>query len=199
MALQDAGGDDRSMEKTDTRQTAPARSHSLREAIRQARIKEAETIDRVADRRSSELARLEVLKAGLEGIFDEIPATEDRFDLALVPSLPARLWIDMFTYVTMDAASEVYRLIRNGREGRRVIAEARDVAEIGDRITEYIAQQIVARERQLDGMDEVERRAPPIEVIEQEPRSGAGLAIGAFLIGFLTAVLGIIGLIYVNP
>ncbi|MGH6833866.1 MAG: hypothetical protein ACRECM_12770, partial [Methyloceanibacter sp.] len=64
----------------------PAASRSLREAIRQARIEEAERLDLSADQRDGEIARLELLMAELEAVFDELPAHDDRFNLALVPS-----------------------------------------------------------------------------------------------------------------
>ena len=47
----------------------PAASRSLREAIRTARLEEAEHLDRTADLRDSEIARLELLKADLETVF----------------------------------------------------------------------------------------------------------------------------------
>src|SRR3990170_2586107 len=80
----------------------PAASRSLREAIRQARLEEAERLDLSADHRDGEIARLELLKAELQAGFAELPAHYDRFNLALVPSRPARLWIDLFTYAAID-------------------------------------------------------------------------------------------------
>ncbi len=44
----------------------PAATRSLREAIRKARIEEAGRLDQTADRRDSEMARLELLKTELE-------------------------------------------------------------------------------------------------------------------------------------
>ncbi|MGD9196443.1 MAG: hypothetical protein PVH10_10450, partial [Methyloceanibacter sp.] len=80
----------------------PAASRSLREAIRRARLEEAERLDEAADHRDGEFARLELLKSELEAVFADIPTNDDRFNLALVPTRPARLWIDLFTYVTVD-------------------------------------------------------------------------------------------------
>lgn len=187
------------MENSEARQREPAASRSLREAIKQARLKEAVNIDLVADRRSSELARLEVLKAALEPVFDEVPEGEDRFDLALVPSVPARLWIDMFTYVTMDSTNQIYRLVRNGRNGRRVLGETREVGDMRQQVTDYIAQQIVDRERQLNGLDAIERRAGDLQPEGTRSGSRAGTVIAAFLVGFLTAVFGMLALVYLTP
>ena len=75
----------------------PAATRSLHDAVRKARVEEAYQLDETADRRDSEIARLELLKAELEAVFAEVPANDDRFTLMLVPSRPARLWIDLFT------------------------------------------------------------------------------------------------------
>ncbi len=167
----------------------PAQSGSLREAVSQARLEEAQSIDRELDLRSSELARLEILKSALDKVFDEVPADDDRFDLALVPSTPARLWVDMFTYVEMDSECERYRLIRNQREGRRVLVDTSDIGVIKGRVTEYLARQIVARERQLAGYADL----PPL-VGGRRRRSGLWRLIGVFVIGLLAGAGGLFGL-----
>ena len=99
----------------------PTASRSLREAIRKARLEEAERLDLSADQRDGEIARLELLKAELEAVFAELPAHDDRFNLALVPSRPARLWIDLFTYAAIDDASGAYLFVRNSENGRRTL------------------------------------------------------------------------------
>lgn len=178
------------MKKTDKRfQEEPAQARSLREAISLARIREAEEMDASVDRRSTELARLEVLHAAVEPVFDDIPPHEDRFALALVPSTPARLWIDMFTYVAMDSSGEVYRLVRNESGGRKVLVESGDVGVMAGRITEYVAREIVAIERQLSG-----RTEPPLGRRRGRGRLRIGLIISAFIIGVLTGVAGLFAL-----
>ena len=164
-----------------------AQSGSLREAVSQARLEEAQTIDSELDLRSSEMARLEILKSALEKIFEEIPGDDERFELALVPSTPARLWIDMFSYVEMDAECERYRLVRNQREGRRVLVDSNDIGVIKGRITEYVARQIVARERQLAGFSDL----PPLGA---RRRGRVWRLIAAFAIGLLTGVVGLFAL-----
>lgn len=167
----------------------PAASRSLREAIRKARVEEAERLDRYADRRDGEIARLELLKAELEAVFAELPDHDDRFNLVLVPSRPARLWIDLFTYAAVDDASGAYLFVRNSENGRRTLFSATNVAEIADRITRYMAQEIVRRERQDAAFGE------PGRFVTGEPsRSGAamGVVIGAFAIGILTGAVGLL-------
>lgn len=170
------------MKKTDKKFDQPATATSLREAIHLARIQEAEDIDKSVDRRSTEMARLEVLYAAVEHVFDDIPMEDDRFALALVPSRPARLWIDIMTYVAMDNSGEVYRLIRNEGTGRRVLVETDDVGVMAGRITEYVAREIVARERASSGFsyDRVMTRS--------RHRGRKGVAILAFIIGLLAGV-----------
>src|SRR5215467_57408 len=90
----------------------PATSRSLREAVRQARVEEAGRLDQAADRRDSEIVKLELLKAELEPVFEDIPG-DDRFCLTLVPSRPARLWIDLFTYAAIADQTGGYLLVRN--------------------------------------------------------------------------------------
>ena len=104
-----------------------------------------------ADHRDGEIARLELLKAELEAVFAELPRHDDRFNLVLVPSRPARLWIDLFTYAAVDDASGAYLFVRNSESGRRTLFSSNNVADIADRITRYMAQEIVRRERHGGG------------------------------------------------
>ena len=181
------------MESRDKKTGEPAPSRSLREAILQERLKEAEKIDRETDRRGSELARLEILKASLDKAFDEIPSTDDRFVLALNPSEPARLWIDMMSYVTMDTSARLYRFIWNGGRGRKVLAESEDIGEIKSEILEYVAGQIISREREVQG-----RVVAPAAVSEPSQGSGRGLSIvvWAFVMGLLTGAFCLLALAY---
>jgi hypothetical protein len=176
------------MKKTDKKLDQPAAATSLRDAIHLARIQEAEDLDNSVDRRSTEMARLEVLHAAVEPVFDDIHFDDDRFALALVPSKPARLWIDIMTYVAMDNSGEVYRMIRNEGTGRRVLVETDDVGVMAGRITEYVARQIVMREREASGFsyDQI--------ITRRRHRSRTGVAIAAFIIGILTGVAGFLAL-----
>jgi len=54
----------------------PAASRSLREAIRKARLDEAERLDLSADHRDGEIARLDLLKAELERATKALPPEE---------------------------------------------------------------------------------------------------------------------------
>ncbi len=170
-----------------------APSRSLREAILEERLKEAENIERATDRRGSELARLEILEANLGDAFDDIPEADDRFALLLSPSEPARLWVDMMAYVAMDATARTYRFIWNGGAGRRVLAESEDVAEMKAHILNYVAGQIVARERQIQGLAERQTPSPPNA---SQTKRNIGVVIWAFAIGLLTGAFCLLALAY---
>lgn len=168
----------------------PAAARSLREAIRQARVEEAGQLDLAADLRDGELARLELLMAELEDIFDELPPQDDRFNLVLVPSRPARLWIDLFTYAAIDDLSGAYLLVRNSENGRRTLFSSNNVAEIADRITRYVAQEIVRRER-LEGALAETTKVDLGGVERGAAKTPIGVVMAAFGIGLLTGAAGL--------
>jgi hypothetical protein len=175
----------------------PAASRSLREAIRKARLDEAERLDVTADHRDGEIARLELLKAELEMVFAEIPNHDDRFNLALVPSRPARLWIDLFTYVAIDEGSGAYLFIRNSENGRRTLFSANNVADVADRITSYMAQEIVRRERMEAAILEP---GPRQKLVPETERSGSGMGVvlSAFVVGLLTGAAGLFAAVWLS-
>jgi hypothetical protein len=174
----------------------PAASRSLREAIRQARLEEAERLDFSADQRDGELARLELLMAELDVVFDELPPHDDRFNLVLVPSRPARLWIDLFTYAAIDDASGAYLLVRNSENGRRTLFSANNVADITDRITRYIAHEIVRRERMEGALAETAR--VEIGAASAPSKTPIGVVMAAFGIGLLTGAAGLFAAVWLS-
>jgi hypothetical protein len=169
----------------------PATSRSLHEAVRKARVEEAYRLDESADHRDSEIARLDLLKAELEAVFAGVPANDDRFTLMLVPSRPARLWIDLFTYVAVDEASGAYLFIRNSESGRRTLYSTASVSEMADRITSYMAHEIVRRERLEAALLEPLQREERPSAAPAAARLGMGVVISAFIIGLLTGAAGL--------
>ncbi len=173
----------------------PAASRSLREAIRKARLEEAEQLDRTADLRDGEIARLELLKSELETVFAELPH-DDRFNLTLVPSRPARLWVDLFTYAAIDDGSGAYLFVRNSENGRRTLFSSTNVTDMADRVTRYMAREIVRRER---------IEAALVEPSGVAPGRGAGafgsslgIVIAAFVIGLLTGAVGLLATVWLS-
>ena len=174
----------------------PAASRSLREAVRKARLEEAERLHLTADARDGEMARLELLKAELETVFAELPANDDRFNLVLVPSRPARLWIDLFTYATVDD-SGAYLFVRNSESGRRTLYSSSNISEIADRITRYMAHEIVQRER-MEGALIEPGRTSRLGLEPAPARTGMGVVIAAFVIGVITGVAGLIAAVMLS-
>jgi hypothetical protein len=167
-------------------------TRSLREAVRKARVEEAYRLDDAADHRDSEIARLELLKAELESVFAELPANDDRFSLMLVPSRPARLWIDLFTYAAIDETSGAYLFIRNSESGRRTLYSANSASEMADRIMSYMAREIVRRERQEAALLEPLTREEQASATPPRARLGMGVVVSAFIIGLLTGAVGLL-------
>ena len=175
----------------------PAASRSLRDAIRKARLDEAEQLDRTADLRDGEIARLELLKSELETVFSELPSHDDRFNLTLVPSRPARLWIDLFTYAAIDEGSGAYLFVRNSENGRRTLFSSTNVADMADRITRYMAREIVRRER-LEAALVDSARAGRFDREGTASGSGMGVVIAAFAIGLLTGAVGLFAAVWLT-
>jgi len=107
-----------------------------------------------------------------------------------VPSRPARLWIDLFTYAAIDDASGAYLLVRNSENGRRTLFSATNVSDIADRITRYMAHEIVRRERMEAAHSETGRYVALGE--PQSSRGEIGVVIGAFAVGILTGAVGLL-------
>lgn len=175
----------------------PAASRSLREAIGRARLEEAERLDRTADHRDGELARLELLKAELDAVFADIPGHDDRFNLALVPSRPARLWVDLFTYVAVDEDTNAYLFMRNSENGRRTLFRASNVVETADRITDYVAGEIVRRERMEAGLVQPASRPHGTDA-EPKPRLNTRMVILSFIVGLLTGAVGLFAAVWLS-
>ena len=173
----------------------PAASRSLREAIRKARLEEAEQLDRTADLRDGEIARLELLKSELETVFAELPH-DDRFNLTLVPSRPARLWVDLFTYAAIDDGSGAYLFVRNSENGRRTLFSSTNVTDMADRVTRYMAREIVRRERIEAALVEPSRIVSGKR--EGSLGSGLGIVVAAFLIGLLTGAVGLLATVWLS-
>ena len=158
---------------------------SLKSAIRKARLSQAERSDVIVDLREAEQARLELLFDELEPVFDEIPDNLEQFECAMVPGDPPRLWIDMLVYVVMGPDKRTYRLIKDLRDGRQVLQESRELAEMADAVTDYVAHRIIDRERALES-DLPAGHRPAVG------RKYSGLAIFlTFVCGFLLGVLSL--------
>jgi hypothetical protein len=156
----------------------------LKEALRKARVDQAERTSVVVDLRDAEVARLEILNEALDPLFEQVPPEVELFDRGISRGETPRLWIDAVAHVAMGHDKRVYRLLQDTRYGRKVLAESMQVAEMVDAVTRYLAQRLVERERALaDGT------LPPMHELKQEARfvrrRGRRRGLRAFLLGVL--------------
>ena len=121
----------------------------LKEAVRKTRIEIAEKSSVVVDLRDAELARLELLNDALDPLFEETPPEIELFDRAISRGDTPRLWIDAISHVAMGRDKRHYRFVQDTRYGRKVLAEANDIATIVEAVTHYVAARIIERERAL--------------------------------------------------
>lgn len=148
-----------------------ANPRSLKDAMRTLRVGEAERTGVVVALRDAEMARLTLLKDRIDPVIAQVPAEIDLFDIGLTPGDPARLWVDMISFVEMARDKRTYRFLQDTRLGRSVIMESDRVDEVGEAITAYIAQRLIERERMLAG------RVPPQGVARAIPESAPDQAV----------------------
>lgn len=135
---------------------ARAAARPLREALRRARIEAAERTESVIAVRDAAIARLELVKDALEPVIRDVPEDVDIFDIGIVTGERPRLFIDMVCHVGLGDDRRTYRLLRDARTGRQVLAENRDPKAIAAAVTSYIARRLVERE-QILAHDRLER------------------------------------------
>jgi len=123
----------------------------LSDAMRDVRIAKAERNDVVIDLKDADRARLEILADQLKPVIEDIPPSDDQFEFAISTGLQPRLWIDATSHVMMGRDRRTYRFVRDTRLGRVVLSETADIKEVANRVTDYVAERIVERQRMLDG------------------------------------------------
>jgi hypothetical protein len=124
---------------------------ALDEAIRDVRINAAERNDVVVELREASRARMELLVAELAVTIQSVPADDDQFDFALSSGQNPRLFVDATAHIGLARDRMTYRFVRDSRLGRVVLEESRDLKIIADRVTRYVAERIVERQRMMDG------------------------------------------------
>jgi hypothetical protein len=156
----------------------------LKDALRKARVDQAERTGVVVDLHDAEVARLELLNEALDSLFDEIPSEVDLFDRGISRGETPRLWIDSVAHVAMGRDKRIYRFLQDTRYGRKVLAESGSIPEIVEAVTKYLAQRLIERERALaDGS------LPAVRDLKEEARlERRGLrprVVKAFVLGVL--------------
>jgi hypothetical protein len=190
---------------------------TLQSAIRRVRTAEAERSDVVVELRDAERARLEMLADELKGVFAEVPEDNDTFVFSIGAGTPARLWIDMTSFVVLGRDRRTYRFLKDTRLGRTVIIETANLDEVADCVTDYVAERIIERERAIEG-DWVIRRAKRDETARRKEERGLpaeaatslavtsrtvekkalGWIAAAFLFGILIGVVALLGYAWVR-
>ena len=170
-----------------TRQPAEAgkpeeQSHRLKDALRKARVDQADRTGVVVDLHDAEVARLELLNEQLDSLFAEVPPEVDLFDRGVSRGETPRLWIDAIAHIAMGRDKRIYRFVQDTRYGRKVLAESTNTHELAEAVTKYMAQRLIERERAL-----ADSGTPIIADLRQERRlerrRRRWRAIRAFLFG----------------
>lgn len=126
-------------------------ARGLQNAIRDIRLQDMERSDVIVELRDTERARLELLQHALEDVIAELPDHSEQFSLAIAVGEKPRFWVDVTSFVMMGRDKRTYRFLKDTRLGRVVLAEDENVDVIADKVTNYLAERIIEREKFLEG------------------------------------------------
>ncbi len=124
---------------------------NLKSAVDMVRNRQADQRDVVVDLGEAEKARLDLLAGELQPLFEDIDPDDDRFELAVSRGDRPRMWIDMTTFVAMGHDKLRYRLLKDTRMGRIVMAETDDKDKMADIVSQYVAERVLEREKMIEG------------------------------------------------
>ncbi len=128
-----------------------ARVHDLSKSMERMKSKQADRDDVVVELMQSQQTRLEMLARDMQSVFSEIPDGNDQFEFALSKGETPRLWVDMTTHVRMGRDTREYELVKDTKMGRKILASTADKNQMGQVITDYVADKILERERAIEG------------------------------------------------
>lgn len=181
---------------------------SLTDALRRARIADADRTDVVVELREAERARLDMLADELRSVFSELPEDDDQFLNSVVPGNPPRLWIDATSFVVVGRDRRLYRFLKDTRLGRTIILESSSIDDMADCVTNYIAERVIERERAIEGDWLVRRgmrdgggRPVRFDTAVRDALTdnrGVGWVLAAFLLGVLIGAAGLLAYAWVN-
>ena len=160
-----------------------AEHDDLSGALRKARLAEAAHFEAVLGIKDSKSLRLQVLKDEIAPVIAATPEAASVFDLALVPSEPPRLWIDLISFVEMEPDYRTYRLQQDNQGGREALFETANRAEMLDYLKTYLAHRMVARERHIM------RAAPQMQPMA---RYTTGAVVYAWFNGVILGILALV-------
>lgn len=145
----------------------------------------------------TERARLELLDEALETVKTEVPEEMEQVTLHLVPGRKPCYWVDIVSFVEMSRDKRTYRFLKDTRLGRVVLAESKNVETIADKVTHYLAQRIIEREKALESdhllakMTEAAAPQDPSEAPATKNES-SGSGIWWFLFGIIVGIVGLV-------
>jgi hypothetical protein len=161
----------------------------LTEALRKARVEQAERSGVVIDLHDAEVARLELLNEALDPLFEQIPKEIDLFDRGISRGETPRLWIDAVAHISMGRDKRVYRFLQETRYGRTVLAESVNTPEIVHAVTKYLAHRLLERERARAEVPVTRDVKYEMRFERRQRRRGA---LKAFLFGFILGIASLI-------
>ena len=127
------------------------RVKDLAEAMNDIRSSQTDKDDVVVELKYAKLSRLELLVEELKPVIKDIPKSCDRFEFAIARGDVPRLWVDMTTFVRLAGDGSDYELVKDTRMGRQVMAREASRTNIANRITSYVAEHLLERERMMEG------------------------------------------------
>ena len=134
----------------------------LAKSIDRIKNRQADRDDVVVEIREARMSRLELLADDLAPVIADIPNEIDIFEFGLSKGEVSRLWIDLTTFVRLAKDGRTYELVKDTRMGRTLLMQTKDREQIGEALTDYIADRILERERVIEG-DWVSLRQTGIE------------------------------------
>lgn len=162
-------------------------SRRLADAVRAAKIAAAHRSDVVIDIREADRARLEIFAEEMQGLADDLPPGDDLFDFTISGGPQPRFWIDGTAHVSMARDRRTYRFVRETRLGRVTLAESAETRVIADRVTGYVAERIVERDKAFAETDGVGLRSGA-RAAEKTVAAGDPLRAGSRSSGFVLAL-----------
>ncbi len=125
--------------------------HDLAEAMNRVRDAQADRDDVVVEMKHAKLSRLELLAEDLAPVFDDVPEENETFEFAITNGQVPRLWIDMTSFIRMAADGREYEFVKDTRMGRVILGRSANREVVGQRVTDYIAERVLERERMIEG------------------------------------------------
>ena len=128
-----------------------AKINDLSAAMARVREAQADRDDVVVEMRQAARTRLEMLARDLAPVFKSLPEGNDQFEFALTGGENPRLWIDMTSFVRLGRDRRHYEFVKDTRLGRTVLSETDSRGETVRRVTDYVAERLLERERAIEG------------------------------------------------